>query len=406
MIDQLAQFKQWKWIDIQRTAEEEKKDKEYNEPLKVSFQEQKSRLAESLYWSFKPNNYEKPIDNSNNTELIFDSSNLSDSLDNKDKNNSELQNQDINNEKLWNNEMISNDSKVLDFKEQEKADLSKFKEDPNYPILERFTKIQWNDWKILDSTYLTDKDLLWISKVLNQNESEDPLKYLKNNLSKIDFKNSNTMIFLWKYLDKIIYLNKDKKESKNDWWDEKLALPEEFKNNQVLNRENDDIVQLLIKNHTKLPDTQNWEPNFNKDILTTFEITANKLIEWKNFPRNDVFDLVMKDVKNWDLETRYNALWYIHNLVNTSEWIKWERNESYSENSLDDEFTNQEELDWELAKMNSELIEAKNKWDNKKIKEIQEQIISIDKDKSSWEVFEWWKIDKVSDKSPQISKNV
>jgi hypothetical protein len=48
-MDFLAPFKQGKSIETQKTPEELVKDKEYNEPLKVSLEDQKGQLMESLY---------------------------------------------------------------------------------------------------------------------------------------------------------------------------------------------------------------------------------------------------------------------------------------------------------------------------------------------------------------------
>lgn len=376
MIDALAQFRQWKWIEVQKTAEELAKDEEYNEPLKVSFQDQKAKLAESLYGK----QFNQEVNYTSNNSLEAE--------------------QPLSQEQ-------GQESIVVE-ETQEQIDLSKFKENPNYPILERFTQIQWKDGNILDSTQLADEDLIQISDVLEKNKWEDPLEYLKVNLWEIDFKNPDTSNYLTQYIDKVLELNKDKKEIKNENWEEKLALPEEFKNNPVLNNENDDIVQLLVKNHTKLPDLNNWKPNFNKDILTTFEVTADKIIEWRIFPRNKSFELAMNNVKHWDIETRYNALSDINTFVNTLEWIKWERDELAHdgvENSEND-INNMRELDYEITRLNEQLVEAKNTWDNKKIQELQLEISKLEQDKSSWEVFEWWSFDKVTDNDPFMSNKV
>lgn len=354
------------------------KDKQFNMP------------KQTLYWEFKPK-INQTVEVTDNPELVKSESN-------------------IQKQPEWEDNISGWENTEQEIPEQEKLDLSKFKENPNYPILERFTQIQWNNWEPLESTQLKNKDLIEISKVLDKNEwDKDPLEYLKANLWKIDFENPKTSDFLSSYIDKIIDLNKDKNEQVVDKWDdkwsEKLELPDEFKNNNVLNNENDDVVQLLVKNHKKLPDLKNWEPNFDKDILTTFEVTANKIIDWKNLPRNESFNIAMNDVKHWDMETRYKALTYINRLVNTIEWVKSESSElSYDNIESENESDNQEDIEFEITKLNEQLIIAKDSWDNKKIKELQLEISKLEDKKSSWDVFESWAIDRISENDPLISE--
>ncbi len=419
MIDALAQFKQGKSIEKQKSAEELAKDNEYNKPLKVSLQEQKAKLAESLYWSFKPQKLVETPKLWQNNDGILDSSSIKDVVEQEEQadkweeKNNDLSIQDQEVKESWDDITNANNEWKKEANEQEVADLSKFKENPNYPILERFTKIEWNDGKILQSTQLNNDELIQISKVLDKNQwDQDPLQYLKENLWSVDFKNSDTSMYLSNYIDNLLDLNKDKeadlaKMSKendtNNAWEQKLALPKEFKENDVLNNDKSDIVQMLIKNHTKLPD-KNWKPNFDKDILTTFEVTANKVINWKVIPRNESFELAMHDVKTWDIETRMNALTYLNTIVNNTEWHK--SMPTYTENAWEEEIVGEEEIDGEIAKLNEQLLEAQNNWDNVKVKEIEEQIANLDDKKSSWEVFEWGEFDKVSDKEPTITKNV
>ncbi len=359
----------FKWGPLISETIEQSKNKEELWKKEIAYNIPK----QNLYWTFTPSksniNYEK-IDNTEEKTNI----------------NSEQQ--------VTNKEWLEN----------KKFDLNKFKENPNYPILERFTQIQWRNWEKINNTQLSNDNLLEISKILQENWWKNSLDYLKSKLNTIDFKDKKTAFYLWNYIDKVKLLNKWKKEETLDDWEKLYSLPKEFKDINILNNQKDDIVQLLIKNYTKLPNTNNWEPKFEKDILTTFEITANKIIEWKNFPRNESFDLAMRDIKNGDLETRYNALSYINSLVNTLEWIKWLNSKiDYKKNH---ELKKQDYLDFKILKLNKELIELQNKWDNIKAQELKQNIIDLEWEKNNWDIFEAWELDKIKETEPEIISKI
>ena len=402
MADALAQFKQWPNIDKQRSAEDLAKDKAYMEPLKNPLSEQKAGLLQSLYG--KPNS---------DTPKKVESQQQPKVSENKQAEEAILDN-------------VSNTWKNPEQNPEQKLELEKFKENPDYPILERFTKeIKWKSVWNLPITELSNENLLQISTILKEEHSETSMEWLKKNLSKVKFTDKNTGIALNWYIDKVIELNKDKdwKTNKDDsnteedsdikkWaeagsWEEILELPEEFKHNDFLSEKpkDDNVVQLLIKNHTQLPDWNNWEANFNKDILTTFEITANKIIDWKNFSRNESFDRAMKDVKNWDIETRFNALSYINSMVNTAEWSKWVSSmESYDKIKDESKQEKQDDIDFQMWQLNEQLLEAQNKWDTQKVQSITEQIAKIKDKPSWWEVFGAWTFDMWSEWAKEWSE--
>lgn len=371
----------WPNPDIPKSAKCETLDKEFEEKWKMATPEETQKMKDDaclLFWRFKPIGEDLKLENP------------------ESKPKSEPESEKTKTEEKKEPKQIE--------KTEEKIDLSKFKENPNYPILKRFTEIQWKDWNKLESTQLDNEELKQISELMEKSWWENSMKYLKENLNKIEFKNPNKKNYLSSYITQIDDLNKDKTKTKQEGWKELLELPEEFKKNDTLNNQNDDITQLLAKNYTKFPDT-NWKPNFEKDILTTFEITANKVIEWKNFPRNVSFDLAMKDVKNWDIETRYNALSYINSLVNTAEWLKWTKSSvEYKEMKWKHNDKKQKYLDFKITKLNEQLLSAKEKWDNKKVFEIQEQLQKLEKQKSSWDVFESWELDKIAENEPWSPK--
>jgi hypothetical protein len=115
----------------------------------------------------------------------------------------------------------------------------------------------------------------------------------------------------------------------------------------------------------------------------------------------------MKDVKTSDnIETRLTALSYINSLVNTAEWLKWTwQIKSYDKIKGNNKLSKKEDLDFQLWKLNEQLVDAQSKSDTQKVQSITEQIAEL-KDKPSWgEVFEAWVIDKVSEVPSVLSES-
>lgn len=373
----------FKWVeDLEFKKQQEEADKKYNQPLNVSFSEQKSDLMKSLYWVPE-------------TRTINEMTNESINKLNKDQQHAQ---------KEWKEQQLTPEQEK---QQQEKLDLEKFKEHPNYPILERFSKLSWTDWKSIEWTQLTNNDLLQLSKALDKNWWKDDIEKLKSTLKDVKFDNPMTWSFLSSYLEKVKELNPSstKKETKDKWWEIKVELPAEFKKNDLLNNDKDDIVQLLAKNYKKFPDLWDWTSDFNKDIMTTFEISANKLIEGKQIKRNESFDLAMRDVKNSDLKTRFFALKYLNSYINTSEWLKWVKSmKSYQDIVNSHEDNREEYVEVKIEQLNKDLEVAKNKWDEKKTIQIQEEIAKLETQKTKWDVFEAWQLDVANEKESPIQE--
>lgn len=384
--------------NIESNNEKKQADADYNEPLKKPLADQKASVLEGLYWIKKEKQEDKNEKQKESTQE--DSFKLQ-----KEETKKGLQdafNEPLSDEKN-NKKVVSNE------KQQQELNLEKFKENPNYPILERFTKIPWI--KKFDNDFLLS---LWDKlgeKKLDKEGSQliDIVKEVNSNLKK-EWKwlDDTTMTYLDNYLNKVKELNKDKPKQVEKNWEKKYELPKEFESVKELSNVNDEVVQLLIKNYTKFPDEETWNPNFKKDILTTFEITSNNLIDWKQFERNEWFEKAMKDVKNWDIETRFFALKYLHAYINTSEWVKWLKSWESFDNI--EEWHEEEQEDYTqylIEKYNVLLNNAIVQWNDKEIDRLQEKINSLEKDKdkekSKWEVFKWWEIDKINENDPLTS---
>ncbi len=262
--------------------------------------------------------------------------------------------------------------------------LEKFKNHPSFPILERFMNIEVWEWKKM--TLLTEPDLLKLSQHLGS--WENPVSWLREWIKWIVFDDDRTQTVLNNYLYTVENIN-DSIKPDGEWL---FPLPEEFKGEKysILNEDLDnDIVQLLIKNYTKFPDWEDGNPDIDKDIFTSCEVTLNKIIENKNFPQTKEYDKAVFDIRNWDLKTRIEWLIYINSLVNTQEGLKWwKANLSFKNIKKADKLKNEST---KIFSENQKQKDLNNKVENKKYQWEQEDLLvnSNEENISDWEVFSW-----------------
>lgn len=377
MSDPLAQF-QWhnpfaeleKWEDLEKKA----LDKEYNENDWSGFVEWKKTWGWLPYGNFDLNEKIKEDGvGEKQAELSSDSIDYT-------KETSENESEEI-----W--ELL--DKSSLN-ESNEKIDIEKNKENPNYPIIERFSEI---DWINIDNNQIDS-----IIKALEKYENMDLLKDFDNIASEIEIDDKKLIDTLGLFISQIKKPKLDQETS-----EKQFEIPEDFESSSYdfLKKKENHTVQLLIENYTSFPDWNEWKPNFEKDLETTFKIAFNKTIKWKHFARSESFEIAKNYILNWDIEDKFIALEYINSLVNTKEWakakktnnlyIKWkikkleEKLKKIDEN--DDFHKNNKEKQKEKAKINIELS---------KLKEIE---IKQNEDKIESEVFawdskiEWWELD-------------
>jgi hypothetical protein len=276
--------------------------------------------------------------------------------------------------------------------------LEKFKDNPGYPILERFMNIEVWEWKKMD--LLTENDLLKLSNTIHS--WDNLLESLKEWIKDIEFDNEKTSYVLNNYINTIEWIN-DTKEVDSEWL---YNLPDDFKSYPVLFENLDDTtVQLLIKNYTIFPDGENWEPNITKDIDTAFELTLNNIINNKNFPQTDVYKQAVNEVRTWDIDSRLEALQYINSMVNTQEWVKWGKAwNSFKKITKEYSLAKDKYLDYKKL----QLAEMITNWEDiKLIENKQNEIDIIDKnydntDIKQGEAIFWGKDDVLNDK---VSEN-
>ena len=267
---------------------------------------------------------------------------------------------------------------------QEKIDLKKIKEKPWYPIIERFIETSW--------IKLSNQDLYLIFEwIWDKHDWQILIDQLKESL---EHKTINNKEYLLNYLNIAKKLNKEKKEI---WTDKEIDLPKVFNKYDFLNNKNDEIVTIIANNYLVLPDL-NWESNEQKDIKTALKLSVNKIIDWKQFPRNENFDLAMKDINNinWSIEEKFYALKYINSLVQTSGWSKWWKNKKdFKQIKERHKLTKKEYLDFKIEQVEQLLVKSKNETEKLKYElELESLNENLNDDDFKWEVFQWWEIDK------------
>ena len=280
---------------------------------------------------------------------------------------------------------IIEDEKQLD----NNKELEKFKDHPDYPILSRFLNIEVSEWKKLD--LLTESDLLQLSQHLWS--TDDIIWDVRRAIHVIDFDDERAFDILNNYLNKIESINPPL-EQDTSWI---YKLPEDFNSYMVLYENADnDIIQLLIKNYTKLPDWINWESNVENDIFTACEITLNKIIEWKKFRKTETYYDAIEDARNWDLDLRIEALKYINSLVNTSEWMKWWKAKSnFNKIKTEHSITKKMYIEFKIHQLEEQMNNTQDSKEQQKLKvEFNQLLIELEKeDYFEWEVISWWELD-------------
>lgn len=356
------------------SLEKERLDREYNNNDNIQpFDQQKQQLLKELYWE-------------NPSVTIVD-----------------------NIENSWN--------KVSDSKEKPKKlerisekDFEKFSEHPSFPILERL----WKSVKEKTGSALSIEDFTKIYENIKWKESswnilEDVINALKE--TKLDIREDG--INIWDLMLEELAEIKKQNENSGYWKEEKtqekkwkIKLPETFSQYEFLKDENSLTVKLLAANYLDFPAWANWEKNTEKDLETAFNITVNKIIDRKNIPRTESFEIALKDVRSWDIETKFYALQYINSFVQVKEWWKWKKADmSFKKINNEHNQRKQVYIDFKIKQIET-LIKTTTENDKKTqlIEELKKYNEEKEVDDLEWEVFESWKIDKFNEDEWPISE--
>ena len=312
-------------------------------------------------------------------------------------------------------------------KKQQKID-----EWPYSPIVNRFIKnpkidIDAKLWREIKEALLT----------LPKKNPEDWEDVLKESLEdaldnlEIDSDIKSHLIDSILYLEKPSTIEKNKQNFEKDFKDELSDFKEEYgeedtKWDKEFTWVVKDVVETLWSNYFI-----EWEHKWNveyekkKSVDTAFEISANKIIQWKQIKRDFTFETKLENIKNEDndFSSKLEDLIDLANLVNTKQWeqsTRWKTAEPDSggfdgeENNIlerIEELINESEKNWnaslegQLATIayikqleNIEKVGGPLDW------KIWEALTS---NWNVWQLSTWWKLDKMAnplDKSWESAK--
>lgn len=158
-----------------------------------------------------------------------------------------------------------------------------------------------------------------------------------------------------------------------------------------------EVLNMIWKNYIKIPDFEN-NIDSKFDISTAIKITSKDIInDVKNIPDCQTLDTALKNIWSWDLNEQLEWINSLYVLAFSSEWklAKKEVN-SYKEKRKKEIIKEANILDKNLKIAE----ESSNKNEIDKLESQKEELIKEAKELTSWEVFESWDFDKVSDKDP------
>lgn len=287
-------------------------------------------------------------------------------------------------ESLNNNEFQEN-SEIKESIESLELNQS-LKELPSYPLIEHFEEMRGEEIPMNDKV----KILTYIYNNIDTNINfESPLDSLDIALNEIwtEFEDEELTLHLSNYINHVRSMN----ENREQW--EEVSIPEEFEQYDFLDNTEDSTVKLLAENYTILPQ-KNWSPDVTQSMETMFEVTANKIIDRKQFKRTEGFDVAMNDIKTWTIEDKFQALKYIFSLVNTTEWVKWVKTKnSYDKIKSKHDKEKTDYLDYKIWKLKTLLQKSQEENNIEESEQLEDKINDLEEKKSSWDVFEVWELD-------------
>lgn len=241
---------------------------------------------------------------------------------------------------------------------------------------ESFDKIKdyiyQNNWEIsIDKVEINDseKDLIkWLNKKLEWENKDKNIIDFSEDIKNIDeFKDYDKSMEDWKF-------------AHNNW--------------------NFNILNIIWENYIKIPDKQN-NSDPKQDISTAIEITKNNILkEIKNLPvDSQTYKTAIENIKSGNLKQQIEWINSLGILAYSREWklAKKEIN-SYKEQR-------KKELQNKAMKITKQLIEARKSNDTKRIEKLElekQKIIDEANEIESWDIFEWWKNEKINDDDPLL----
>ena len=285
-------------------------------------------------------------------------------------------------------EIIDTWEEIVEAEEKLATNLELHQEHPAYPMFDNFniTERQFNQPEVTEDVFVQVTEWIWEEGWLD-------LKKLENNVKEAKIDDKDLQRNLINYIRKTMALN-PKRQLETDW--ETRELPEEFKQNTLLDNPESDINQLIAANYIRFPQWAEGNPSFEQDIHTSCKTAANCIIAGKDIPRNEGFEIAMNEIQSTDLATQLNGLKYLHKIANTNEGQHGKRQQEKGKKLSDARIANNNAADaFQTAQQDAATREADLHAKNTKIEDM--AALNIEPEVKSWDVdMGGWEQDVIS----------
>jgi hypothetical protein len=353
------------WIPEPKFGDREKReqdDLEYNSEPKVSLEEQKEQLKNELFGSFKQE--DDPLANLYIKEKFIEPEDMVDpSLSEKES--------DIETEYFENIDDISDTWIEEEYKE--KLNDKEIKEIKEYPLVKNYLEernIPVDNLSLDENWKIDINNIDWLSI-----EDKEMLNWLIINIEWDNIKQN--IIDLSKTINDISEFDDYNKNITDEWF-------------------SDWVLNKIWENYIKIPDSK-WEFDNIKNIWTAIELTKNEIcIEAKNFNRDSqTYKTAILNIESWNLKKQLEWINSLYYLAYSTEWKLWAKNSLKSHKDK-----RKKELISDANVLEEKIQLALKQWDEKQLKQLdidKDRIISEVEELVSWDVFEAWELDKITD---------
>ena len=337
--------------------------------------------ASLWYWKFKGTEEE------NSTDILDESENSGTIPQSEiDKHVNENTNEEKNIDK--NHKKIEDLSETWVDKNFEEGKNQKIDENPKTPLIDSLER----SWVFTIEEWVSVKEALinWgsikekIGNIEGFEKKDETIKLLEY-LDKPETKEINRKVFNNEFNTKIDVIKDN--NIVNDKWEKALT------GNQQ------DLIDKLWANY--FPIGMPWELwETKKEWLDkAFKMTLNEIIEGKQFPRNDAYDLAVIDINVGNFEEKFKALQYISSIVETSQSLHWAKTKkSFDKIKWEHKNKKSAYLDFKIEQLDKQISESKNNSEKIKLNNQLEEFEKMKKeDDFTWEIFNSSEYDKLSD---------
>ena len=270
----------------------------------------------------------------------------------------------------------------------ESENKNRIEENPKTPLIDSLER-SWI-FTIEESVLVKEALMHWgnfkkqIGDIEGFNKKDETIKLLEY-LDKPETQEINQKVFNDEYSEEIdIIINSN---LENDKWEKTLT-----------NKQNELISKLGANYFPIWMPWKIWETKWEW-LDKAFKMTLNEIIEGKQFPKNDAYDLAVIDIKVWNFEEKFKALQYISSIVETSQSLHWAKTKkSFDKIKWEHKNKKSAYLDFKIEQLDKQISESKNNSEKIKLNNQLEEFEKMKKeDDFTWEIFNSSEYDKLSD---------